>query len=32
MITEAVGPGKGISEIDRAIEEPIIATTSGVQS
>ena len=27
--TEPVGPSKGISEIERAIEEPIIATISG---
>ena len=30
--TEAVGPLKGISDIDRAIEDPNIATISGVQS
>ncbi len=30
--TAPIGPSKGMSEIDRAIEEPIIATTSGVQS
>jgi len=30
--TEPVGPLNGISDIDKATDEPIIATTSGVQS
>ena len=30
--TDPVGPLKGISDIDKAIDDPIIATISGVQS
>ena len=31
-LTPAIGPLKGISDIDKTIEEPIIATISGLQS